>query len=103
MQFALSQDFVSQFSSIGRNGFAFLIGKPFVLMSKSNESFADVHQVFDFFSHVHIHEYPLYHEISETWTGNTKGGYTRETSGCCRGNGGGNSTRGGSLGAANKH
>mgnify|MGYP006263891969 CR=1 FL=1 len=79
MQFALSQDFVFQFSSIVHNGFAFLIGKPFVLMSKSSESFADVHQVLDFFSHVHIHGYALYHEISETWTSEHHGRiYTRD-------------------------
>jgi len=66
MQFARPQDFVFQFLSILHNGLAFLIGKPFVLMSKSNESFADVHQILDFFSHLHIHGHPLYHEISET-------------------------------------
>ena len=54
MQFARSQYVVFQFSGIGHNGFAFLIAKPIVLMSKSNESFADVHQLLDFFLHVHI-------------------------------------------------
>jgi hypothetical protein len=53
--FAVWQDFVFQFSDIVHNGFALLSGKLIFLTSKSNESFADAHQLRDFFSHLHLH------------------------------------------------
>ena len=55
MLFAVWQDFVFQFSDIVHNGFALLTGKLIFLASKPNESFADAHQLRDFFSHVHLH------------------------------------------------
>jgi hypothetical protein len=73
------------------------------LMSKSNESFADVHLLLDFFSHVHIHGHPLHREISKTCDQGTPRSDI-QTKGASAAVGMAEATLlGGSLGAANKH
>lgn len=77
MLFAVWQDFVFQFSdNIVHNGFALLTGKLIFLTSKSNESFADAHQLRDFFSHVHLHGLTLSLRSARRGLGKTPVGYT---------------------------
>ena len=76
MLFAVWQDFVFQLSDIVHNGFALLTGKLIFLTSKSNESFADAHQLRDFFSHVHLHGLTLSLRSARRGLGKTPVGYT---------------------------
>jgi len=56
MRLAVRDHFPFEIFGIVENGFAFLGGQgPIVLASKSNESFANAHELLDFFSELPVH------------------------------------------------